>query len=735
MSSKSFELLDSRIQHWIWSNGWAQMREAQELAIPLIINAENDVIIAAATAAGKTEAAFLPVLTHILRDGNENSLVVYISPLKALINDQFGRIEQLCETLDIAVWPWHGDISMSRKAKFFKDPGGVLLITPESLEAMFVNRGSQLEHIFSGTKFIVIDELHAFIGTERGKQLQSIMHRLDLAIKRSVPRIGLSATIGEISIGAEFLRPGAAADVALVQTGANGNTLKVQLRAYIEPIPTKEHSDDAEQMIAKVGIASHIFETSRGKNNLIFPNSRSEVENYTNLLKSFCEKLGVPVEYWPHHGNLSKHAREETELALKDKTKPNSAVCTSTLELGIDIGEIDTVYQIGAPPSVASLRQRLGRSGRREGTSAILRAYTVVQETDAKSSIPTLLREDLFHFTAVISLLLENWFEPPNPNGAHLSTMVQQLLSMIAQYGGISASKAYNDLVVTGPFKAISKSEFVMLLRHLGEQQLLEQDSSGLLLIGKVGEVQVNHYSFYSAFQTEAEFRLYCGTEMLGTIPVTTILFVGQIIIFSGRNWQIFSIDEDDKVIQVQRYKGGLAPVFISNRPQTTHSRIRQKMKELYQTNDVPLFLDKNAVVHLEQGRKAFSRYCLLENCLLQEGAFIYLATWLGDNVNLTLAALLRKNGLIAENRGLFVEVHLSNGQTIDDLHLALHNLIKSEKATVQDILNDAQALRMEKWDWTLPDELLMKSFASLRLEIDSTYQWIHQHFHQEMSR
>lgn len=709
------------------------MREAQELAVPLIIDAEHDVIIAAATAAGKTEAAFLPVLSHLLRDGNEHSLVVYISPLKALINDQFGRMEQLCDKLDIDVWPWHGDISMSKKTKFFKERSGVLLITPESIEAMFVNRGSQLSHILGSIKFLVIDELHAFIGTERGKQLQSIMHRLELAIGRTVPRIGLSATIGDISIGAEFLRPGAAAKVALVQTGAHGNTLKVQLRSYQEPIPVpgKDHDEGDQQKISKVGIAAHIFETSRGKNNLIFPNSRSEVETYTNLLRGYCQQLGVPVEYWPHHGNLSKQAREETESALKDKTKPNSAVCTSTLELGIDIGEIHTVYQIGSPPSVASLRQRLGRSGRREGTSAILRGYTVVHETDSKSSLMTLLREDLFHFTAVITLLLENWFEPPNPNGAHLSTMVQQLLSMIAQNGGISASKAYSDLIVTGPFKAISKAEFIVLLRHLGEKELIEQDSSGLLLIGKIGEIHVNHYSFYSAFQTDEEFRLYCGTELLGTIPITTVLYFGQIIIFSGKNWQILSIDEDDKVIQLQRYKGGIAPVFLSSRPKTTHTKIRERIRELYLSKQVPKFLDANAARHLEEGRKAFLRYQLNDNHVVQENGVIYLLTWLGDSINNALAGMLRRYGLIAENYGLSIEINLKNAQTIDDFYSILTKLQQNKPLSVHEILEDVQTLRSEKWDWALPPELLQKSFASLRLDVDSAYAWLRTHFSQ----
>lgn len=169
-TSSSFFLLDERIQRWVWEKGWTSLRDAQERAIPAIVHADHDVIIAAATAAGKTEAAFLPILTHLLHHKSETGCVLYISPLKALINDQWGRLESLCEDLDIPVIPWHGDISANRKHKFLKSPRGVLLITPESLEAMFVRRGHDLKGLFSPLRYVVVDELHAFIGSERGKQ-------------------------------------------------------------------------------------------------------------------------------------------------------------------------------------------------------------------------------------------------------------------------------------------------------------------------------------------------------------------------------------------------------------------------------------------------------------------------------------------------------------------------------------------------------------------------------------
>lgn len=729
MHSSSFELLDHRVQRWIWSKGWGSLREVQELSIPPILGGTHDVIITASTASGKTEAAFFPILTELLKEESNKSLVVYIGPLKALINDQFNRVADLCDSLEIPVHPWHGDISMSVKNKFFSNPSGILLITPESIEAMFVNRGSQVPKLFARLKYIVIDEMHAFISTERGKQLQSLLHRIDLLLDRTTPRIGLSATLGDIRMGCEFIRPNAAAKVIHVQAHGSDQTLKVQLRSYVEPKSDSRsnasNSGAASVTAARQDIGAHIFKHSRGKNNLIFPNSRSEVEQLTHYLRSRCDELHVPNEYWPHHGSLSKQAREETEHALKNTSTPTTAICTSTLELGIDIGDIDTVFQVGCPPSIASLRQRLGRSGRRENAPAILRGYAIFEQFDAKSSLISQLYEDLFEFTAIITLLLENWFEPPNSRGLHLSTFIQQILSVIAQKGGISAPKAYRDLIETGPFNSLSKTDFLSILRQLGKHELISQDASGLLLLGRLGEVYVNNYSFYSAFQSEEEYRLYNGTELLGTMPIASGLVTDEIIIFSGRTWIVTSVDEDAKVVQLRFSKGGKAPIFISGRIRNTHLRIREVMRNLYEGNDLPRFLDEQSCELIQSGRDMYRLLHLKDNTFFEENKFIYLFTWDGDSVNETIAALLRKESLLAENCGLTIAVSLNHNQTANDIFDVMRHIVDAPRLGISDILEEAQGLRLEKWDWALPDDLVQQSYASVRLDIDRGYRCI----------
>lgn len=721
--SSSFHLLDERIQRFIWSEGWEELRDAQEKAIPLIVKGDQDVIIAAATAAGKTEAAFFPALTHLLAGGGEG-LIVYISPLKALINDQFGRLDRLCEQLEVPVWPWHGDISASTKTRFLTKRHGVLLITPESLEALLCNRGSSVAAVFDRTTFFVVDELHAFIGSERGKQLQSLMHRIERAVGRRVPRIGLSATLGDMTLAGSFLRPGG--EPAQVNSAAAGSELKVLVKGYEEPLVVEPDGgdDEDEQPVTPAQIAAHLFKVLRGSNNLVFPNSRRQVERYTHLLNKMCEQQKVPNEFWPHHGSLSKEIRSETEAALKQKELPATAICTNTLELGIDIGAVKSVCQIGPPPSVASLRQRLGRSGRRKGEPAILRGYCVEDQVGPNASIRDKLRLDTVQTAAMISLLVEKWFEPPRVQGVHLSTLVQQMLSAIAQNGGATAGELYALLCGPGtPFMGLTRQEFVELLRHLGQKELLVQDSSGTLLHGRIGEKFVNHYSFYAAFSSDEEFRVVAGGKTLGTLPVDQVLLPGQRILFAGKTWRVEEVDEVQKTIYVSRAKGGVPPLF-SGGVGRTHTKVRQRMRELLEGSAALPFLDSTAQQFLAEAREAYVRHSLATEFALDQGREVLLMTWLGDAANEAIACVLIRRGFVAAPSGPGVEVVKSDRSTQDVLD-ALADAAVDDAPPLDMLLADVKNLAREKWDWALPDALLRRAYASLYLDLEEGLGWI----------
>jgi ATP-dependent helicase Lhr and Lhr-like helicase len=715
-ASSSFFLLDDRIQRWIWESGWDDLKDVQEQSIPIVLNGEHDAIIAAATASGKTEAAFLPILTRLLQS-KKSKCVIYISPLKALINDQWGRLEQLCELLEIPVTPWHGDISGSKKKKFLKTPSGCLLITPESLEAMLISSGHVLSSLFSGLAYIVIDELHAFIGTERGKQLQTQLQRIDSAVKRKVPRIALSATLGDMGKAAEYLRPRSGEDIKLIISRDNNQELKVIVKGYSDDPskPTNQSQESVSQ--TNISISNHLFEALRGSNNLVFPNSRAKVELYTDLLRRHCEKLGLPNEFWPHHGSLAKDIRQESEAALKLGDRPSTAICTTTLELGIDIGSVKSVAQIGPAPSVASLRQRLGRSGRRKGEPAILRCYVIEDEITADSSISDNLRESLIQTIAQIQLLIKGWYEPPEISGLHLSTFIQQLLSLIAQYGGISAQSAWHVLCETGPFLALTKSDFTTLLRHLASKEILMQDASGLLLHGSIGEKLVNHYTFYAAFTTEDEFRVICGGKTLGTLPLSKPVEQGSYIIFAGKRWKVEILDVDKKIIQVVPASGGKLPKFDGGAGMVS-TEVRQEMFSILNTALPIGFLDDRATNMLIEARDMFSKLQLGNQKYQENGKNLKLFLWQGDRIMNTVALILKQQGLDANNHGLHINI---NNTSLRKLYEVITAIVETPAINAGDLANAILNKQIEKWDYLLPDELLNRNFVSKNLDINGS--------------
>ncbi|MBG7343834.1 DEAD/DEAH box helicase [Pseudomonas aeruginosa] len=711
--SAGFALLEPRIQRWIWSEGWTSLRDAQERAIPALLGADQDVIIAAATAAGKTEAAFLPILTNLLQDIETPGAVLYISPLKALINDQWDRLARLCDELELPVIAWHGDISASRKHRFLKSPKGILLITPESLEALFVNRGTSLAGLFANLRYLVVDELHAFIGSERGKQLQALMHRVETIIGRPLPRVGLSATLGDMMLAAAFLRPNAPHHVSVIESKGSGQILKVQIRGYVESKQAHPIQSDDEVFSPDHAIAEHLFQVLRGSNNLIFPNSRTQVEWFADNLRRRCEQDGLPNEFWPHHGSLAKDIREETEKALKGGDRPATAVCTTTLELGVDIGSIKTVVQIGAPPSVASLRQRLGRSGRRPGEAAILRSYCKERQLGGGSPLSDRLRQGLLQSIAMIRLLMQGWFEPPRVHGLHLSTLVQQCLSVIAQRGGATAAELWSTLIRNGPFTEVEQGSFLSLLRALGERDLITQETSGLLLPGVVGERMINHYDFYSAFVSNEEFRLVCDGKPLGALPISRPLTVDQRIIFAGRRWRVTSVDTEAKVIVVRSDSGGAPPSF-DGLGARVHDRVRQEMKTVLLETDVYPYLDTTAQELLAQARSAFSDLGLAHSSMTESGGKTYLFTWQGDWTNDALAILLTHTGLASENSGLVIEVEGDR----TSLESKLREIVEWDGIDESNVLANVQNMAQEKWDWVLPPALLMQSYATMQLDL-----------------
>ncbi len=697
--SNSYELLSQGVQYWLYSMGWSELRPIQEKAIPYILNCDRDILITAPTAGGKTEAAFLPLVSWIEENSkNAGYGVLCLSPLKALINDQFNRLEPLCERANTKITPWHGDVSQSIKKQSWQNPSGILLITPESLEAMFINRPNELHNHFLTLQYIVIDEFHAFIGSERGQQLLSLLTRVEVMIGKTIPRIALSATIGNPDMAIKFLRPGG----ELPGIHLKSDSEKFELQMVMKALSPDDDSDEHYfQMVAE-----ELFGRLKGSNNLVFANSRRAVEAITDQLRQCTEKLQIPEEFFTHHGSLSRNERHVVENRLRSGTLPTTAIATSTLELGIDIGSVTSVAQIGAPSNVSSIRQRLGRSGRR-GEHAKLRLLIKRTGQSKNKDFLDCMNLELFQSIAIINLMFKKWIEPVDNNRFHCSTLIQQILSMIAFKGDITADHAFNVLCRKGPWQAVDPSTFAWLLRGMGQADLIQQLNSGELIVGLSGEKLISNYDFYTAFKTPEEYQLINKGNKLGTLPLTSPYIPGQLLIFGGRRWKIDSIDSEAKTLFIIAARRGKIPKF-DGEAAPVHKEIRLEMETIYNSKDFPAFCDEATRQYITETRKHYSECGLCQRNWFQSGDDIYWIVWESDTVLNTIILILTSFNIKTVVFGPILCV-----ENIKNIHEIIKILKEAvEKCSTNDLAQMVPCEGVGKFDQYLPDELKKTVFA-----------------------
>ena len=715
------EKLDFRVQQWIFKQGWDRLREIQCLAIEPILSGCTDVLISASTAAGKTEAFFLPAISAIA-DDKCGVGILYISPLKALINDQDRRLESLADRLDLQVTPWHGDSAQGRKSTLKRNPSGIVLITPESLESLLIRDSGWVKSAFQNLKHIVIDEFHVFIGTERGHHLLSLLHRLEHLLGRlqtPIPRTALSATLGELETVPASLRPNKSLPCKIIKQTQSSASLKMQVKGYIKASTATDETMQTEQIVC-----NDLYELCRGGNHLVFANSRSRTESLAAALSDMCESHAVPNEFFPHHGSLSKEMRQTLEGRLQKERLPTTAICTMTLELGIDIGKVNSVVQVTAPHSIASLRQRMGRSGRRGGAS-ILRMLITEDELTEQSNIVDKLRLELVQSLAMVRLLVASkWYEPADTSLFHFSTLLHQILALTAQWGGIRADQIYSLLCKDGPFQHVTVAHFKCLLSHMGKTDLMTQLGSGELVLGHAGEKLINHYSFYAVFKTPEEFRLITGSKTLGTLPVDSLILEGQHIVFAGKRWVVELVDAEKKVILVNRAKGGQPPKFGGS-GMSVHEVVRQEMFKILRERDYKIKVGEHRIEFADQTAQAlfqeaanFFQTAHLENVnFIQQGDRTVIFPWAGDKVVNTIVALLISKGFTA---GAFAGVIEVEKAAVDDVVEVLKDFQADVTISAEELAESIVEKAIDKFDEYLPDNLLTRGYGARAFDIDN---------------
>lgn len=700
--SASFDLLDERVRRWIWRQGWTSLKDIQENAIPVVLTGNSDVIISASTAGGKTEAAFLPILTSILQNGKSFGYqVLYVSPLKALINDQYRRLSDMASEMGIDVIPWHGDINVARKTRSLKNPNGIIIITPESLESFLINRERFVMGALSSLQYVVIDELHSFIGTERGKQLQSLLSRIEHITRRRVPRIAMSATFSDYDAVKYYLRNDGVMPCIIPPQGESNHEIKILVKEYV----SSKNTD------VTTPISKEIFNNLRGSNNLVFTNSRGTAEEFAIQLSDMCEEKNVPNEFRVHHGSISKLERESIERDLQRGEHPITALCTSTLELGVDIGKVKSIAQIGTAISVSGLRQRLGRSGRRDEPS-ILRVFSIEGYDDG---LLYDLRCNLVQNIAIIELMREHKYETSAINRYHFSTLIQQILAVIAQFGGFYPKDGWMLLCQNGAFKNVTPEVFLKLLRSLGENKVISQLNTGQIVVGKFGEKILKSPDFYVAFVSPIDLTVIDKANAKRIGMIQHIPEIGNVIILSGQRWLVESFDEATSKIYVSYIKSGGAARFAGESIDIDRI-IVEKMREIYLSDTIYPYLDDRTKTkeHLNQSRLFFHHHNLGETAFLQYGNETYFFNWAGTKANRTLA--------------LLAQYCLNKSCDSDSFYvsnLTKENIESLRQANKPDIVELASMLPrdrkiFQKYDYLLSDELLNIEYAKTYLDIET---------------
>ena len=730
---RAFDRYAPFVQEYIYQNHWENLRSIQVAAADAIFNTDENVLLTASTASGKTEAAFFPIITLFSEDMPSSVGCIYIGPLKALINDQFSRLNDLCAEADIPVWHWHGDVAQSHKAKLMKHPSGILQITPESLEALLLHKHAAIAKLFGDLRFVVIDEVHSLLRGDRGGQTLCLIERLSRIAGVNPRRIGLSATIGDPEGTGEFLSLGTGRKTIIPKIDAKGSKWRLSMEHfYVKDaqaaedkqipgaLPVLEEKTDDAPANADPGIG-YIFEHTRGKKCLVFVNSREECEMVTTTLRHYCELNHEPDRFLVHHGNLSASYRETAEGIMKDDSQYMTTVTTATLELGIDIGRLERAFQIDAPWTVSSFLQRMGRTGRRELPPEM---WFVIREDEpeVRAMLPTTIPWKLLQGIALVQLYLEErWVEPPRLDRLPFSLLYHQTMSTLASCGELSPRALADRVLRLHYFHRITQEDYRVLLRHLIATDHIQQTEQGGLIVGLAGERVINSFKFYGVFQESEEYTVRSESQELGTVVSPPP--VGEKLAIAGHVWQVLDVDHKRRLIYCQQVKGSV-PAYFGQCPGDLHTKILTRMRQVLQEDRQYPYLMKNAVARLEQARFTAAHSGAAEKTLINLGGNMRcLLPWVGTYTFLTMERFLKikcadRLGLrnLDSARPFFIQFTMKADES------AFFRVLAEEirkPIDPMELVYPKELPLFDKYDEYLPEELVKKGFALGVLDVD----------------
>lgn len=717
MSTHPFYRLAPFIQEFIYKRRWNSLREAQVEACRVLFDTDHHLLIASGTASGKTEAAFFPALTVLDKETSRSVGILYIGPLKALINDQFERLKDLLKEGGIPVWHWHGDVPQSEKTKLLQKPSGVLQITPESLEGLLMNKPNAIPALFQELRYVIVDEVHAFMGADRGSQVLSLLARIERMAGCRPRRIGLSATLSDYETASGWLGAGTSQAVEVVAPQGNR-----KLRLSIEhfAMPDARDEEQAEALaLAKGAYTDYIYDHTNRKKAIIFTNSRTDAELTTLELRRTAAKRHDPDVFHVHHGSISAMLREETEAALRTGSGAAVACATVTLELGIDLGELERVLQLGAPYSCSSFVQRLGRSGRR-GDAASEMMFAIAEEEDEEAQLPARMPWTLLRAIAIIELYVkERWVEPLQLRKKPVGLLYHQTMSILHAMGEQTPIDLARAVLTLPPFNEVTPEEYKMLLNYMIHTDHIQRTEEGTLIVGLTGEKITGHYRFLAVFKDDEEHVVYDGTEEIGSI--TTVPPPEYCFSLAGKLWKVVEIDTKHKAVYVKAARGKADTLWLGAGGDV-HTRVMQKMREVLSASTIYPYLAPRAVNRLERARRLARESGLLSQTVIPAGGdSCFILPWIGTKAFRTLERLLKVK--LSEPLKLRSVVPMEpyylvvSGRTDPETLLAQILMESSTLTDLSELLKPEEAPYLGKYDEFVDPNLVRIAFAEDGLE------------------
>ena len=732
-----FDRFPQYIKDFIYGNEWTSLRDVQLAAADSIFEGLDNLLLTSSTASGKTEAAFFPILTLLEEDPPQSIAVLYISPIKSLINDQFERLNCLLEQSGIPVTHWHGDVSQSHKKKLLDNPLGILQITPESLESMLMNRSNDIPRLFHDLRFVIIDEIHTLIGSDRGSQILCQLARIGELIGHHPRRIGLSATIGDpVAVGKWLsLGSGRGVDIPEIERSAIKWRLGLE-HFYIQDqsfsqAGTPNVARKEKKALFDAGF-EYMYDCVKDEKALVFSNSREETEYLTATFRQIAKRRGDADRFLIHHGNLSASIREEAEYKMKESEEPTITCATVTMELGIDIGKLNRVLQYDSPHSVSSFLQRLGRSGRRGNPPEMMMVFRE-DEPLPNAPLPQLFPWGLLRAIAIIQLYIEERFiEPPSIRQMPMSLLFHQTLSTLASRGEQTPAELAARILCLPPFGYIEKEDYRSLLVSMAENEWIEMTDEGGLIVGLSGEKIINSFKFYAVFKDSEDFTVRSASDEIGTI--TTPPPAGDRFALAGRVWEVEEVDVARRLVYVHAVEGKMEISWPGDYGEI-HTRILERMKQVLREDTIYPYLQENAIERLRDARALARNTGMLNRPVVSLGGMTKcIFPWLGTRAFRTLVRYLKRNASylgisnISYDGCNYITFRLDSGNE-ESFVAKVRRDVTDRGINCAELVFPSETPIMDKYDRYIPSELLRKAYACDRLAADELQKRLNEMF------